>query len=208
MVTNKVILITGAASGIGYGLFKDLQSRNKVYCLDKIDRENIHFLCDVSNAKDVENLMKSLKGIDVLINAAGIMPFEESEQVMSTNFFGIVNMMRFCPMQKGGVIINIASISGIQADTDVPIYAASKAAVISYTKAMAKKLAPDVRVNCVSPGFFRTNLVEGETPQELISQVPMQREAYIDELYELIPCIINSTYMTGSNVVIDGGMVL
>ena len=73
---------------------------------------------------------------------------------------------------------------------------------------MAKIAAPHVRVNCISPGFFNTNLVEGDTPQELIDQVPMLREAQPEEIIPVIDMLQKSTYMTGANIVIDGGLSL
>jgi NAD(P)-dependent dehydrogenase (short-subunit alcohol dehydrogenase family) len=96
----------------------------------------------------------------------------------------------------------------MKADPDLPIYAASKAALISLTKSLAKSYAPDVRVNCISPGFFKTNLVDEPTPTELIHTIPMKYEEDAKKITPVVDLIWKSQYMTGANIVIDGGVSL
>jgi 3-oxoacyl-[acyl-carrier protein] reductase len=103
-------------------------------------------------------------------------------------------------------VINISSISGLMADVDTPIYGASKAALISLSKTLAVKYAPEVRVNCISPGFFDTNLVPEKTPQELIDPVPLGFEAQPKMILPVVDAILNCPYMTGANIVVDGGL--
>jgi NAD(P)-dependent dehydrogenase (short-subunit alcohol dehydrogenase family) len=120
----------------------------------------------------------------------------------------LCNLLLLLFKQDGGHIINIASVAGITGDPDAPIYSACKAGIINFTRSMAKIAAPKVRVNCISPGFFNTNLVEGDTPQELIGKVPMEREAEPIEIIPVVHMLQTSTYMTGANIVIDGGLSL
>ena len=96
----------------------------------------------------------------------------------------------------------------MRGDPYTPIYAAGKAGIINLTKSLAVRLAPDIRVNCVSPGFFDTNLVQGKTPKQLINQVPMKREAQPKEIIPVIHMLQESSYITGANIVIDGGLSL
>jgi 3-oxoacyl-[acyl-carrier protein] reductase len=138
------------------------------------------------------------------------MPFKESREVMNVNFWGsyniIQNLLPEC--EEGCNIINIASVSGMVPDKDLPIYAASKAAVIAMTKSLAKQLAPRmIRVNCISPGFFKTNLVNGEDlPDDLLKTIPLGYEELPSNITPVIEMILHSRYMTGSNIVIDGGV--
>lgn len=110
-------------------------------------------------------------------------------------------------MIDGSCIINIASISGMIAEPELPVYAASKAAVLSLTKSLARLYAPRVRVNAISPGFYNTNLVEGPTPPELLEKVPMKYESNPEELYPIVAMIYQTKYMTGANIVVDGGLI-
>jgi 3-oxoacyl-[acyl-carrier protein] reductase len=105
-----------------------------------------------------------------------------------------------------GVVINVSSISGLMADVDTPLYGASKAALISLSKTLAVKYAPEVRVNCISPGFFDTNLVPEKTPQGLIDPVPLKFEAQPIMILPAIDFLLNCPYVTGANLVVDGGL--
>ena len=107
-------------------------------------------------------------------------------------------------------IINIASISGMRADPDTPLYGATKAGVISLTKSYAKKFSKGkvIRVNSISPGFFSTNLVPGEVPSELLAEVPFYRVAQPGELLGVTDMILTTPYLTGVNINIDGGLLL
>jgi len=219
----KTIVITGSSSGIGKAIYKWAEkSGYNVIGISREKESDIVLDLSQTNFPELESAIKSkLFGshIDILINCAGIMPFLEDRKTMDTNFWGVVNMT------KAGVhhmpvlspqdircgqycIINIASVSGSQADPELPIYAASKAAVISYTKSLAKKLAPGIRVNCISPGFYKTNLVPEDTPEELINTVPMGFEEEPKNIIPIIKMILETKYMTGANIVVDGGVSL
>jgi NAD(P)-dependent dehydrogenase (short-subunit alcohol dehydrogenase family) len=198
--------ITGASSGIGQAIYQQLKARNswKVFGLS---RRGPDFKYNLSYPINEQPLISS---VDLLVNCAGIMPFDESKYVFDINFWGTYNIIQnlLPAMKRGSCIINVASVSGINPDEDLPIYAASKAAVISLTKSLAKKYAPDIRVNCISPGFYETNLVPGEIPKELIDKIPMGRAEQPYFIMPVIDMIWTSRYMTGSNIVIDGGVSL
>lgn len=203
---KKTIVITGASSGIGRALYEHFTEAGDFVI--GISQTGPTICADLSNKENFTFELPSQ--IDVLINCAGIMPFIETEQVMAVNFWGTYRMITaaISKMAFGSCIINIASVSGMRADPDLPIYAASKAAVISLTQSLAKRLAPKIRVNCISPGFHTTNLVPENTPQELIDTIPMGYEATPESMCSTVQFLIANTYITGANVVVDGGVVL
>jgi len=224
---KKVAVITGTTSGIGRtianfyvgaGFFVAGINRRAYDISDgHIDR---NFLFDLSDPIETKAVVEEIKhqfkdrGIDVLVNNAGIMILDDlydgAPETIATDFIAPMYLCKeLLPMfGQGGHIINIASVSGIIGDPDVPIYSACKAGIINFTRSLAKITAPIVRVNCISPGFFDTDLVEGDVPQELIDEVPMRREAQTYEIISVIQMLQNSTYITGANIVIDGGLSL
>lgn len=204
------ILITGASSGIGVALYNTFDFNHSVTGLS---RRGPDLFIDLDNEDlDLTGVFDGME-FDAVINCAGIMPLHEERrqrEIFNVNFWGTLKVIEgvLPRMREGGCIINIASVSGMIADAELPIYAASKAAVISLSKSLAKKLAPKIRVNCISPGFYETNLVPGPTPQELIDTIPMKYEESPYQLFEIVKAILNTKYMTGANIVIDGGVSL
>lgn len=155
-------------------------------------------------------------GLDLLMNNAGRLYLEEdlltkAEQLAQLH---ILTTWYFCKYfecllkERRGVIINVASVSGMKADPDCPFYAATKAAVISLSQSFAKKYAPDIRVNCISPGFVRTNLVPGELPKELFDTIPLGFYPGPEVIVKTVKFLLDNKYVTGANMVIDGGVSL
>lgn len=209
---NRVAVVTGASSGIGKAIYEGLQDTFEVYGLS---RRGPDITEDVRNLGPGRQTVLPRGKVHLLVNAAGIMPFEESRDVFETNFWGTWNMIQslYPRLYAAGqehpglpCIINIASISGINGEADLPIYAASKAAVINLTKSLAKRFAPMIRVNSVSPGLFDTNLTSDSAPEALIRQVPIGREEDPRELVGVIRAVYETSFMTGSDVVVDGGV--
>lgn len=185
--------------------------------------------CDVTRQEQVsamiDTIVAELGGIDIAVCNAGIvsvtpmldMSLEEFERIQSTNVTGVFltaqaaarAMMR---QGRGGSIITTASMSGhiINIPQQVGHYCTSKAAVIHLTKAMAVEFAPyDIRVNAVSPGYILTELVEplAEYHRQWEPKIPMGRIGRPEELTGLYVYLASaaSSYMTGSDLVIDGG---
>lgn len=215
-------LITGASSGIGKALYENMKederfSHLRVVGLSRRGPDIKYNLRDLVYMSVVDTPIPSLlEGVSILINCAGIMPDEEvdkttGEIVMDINFWATYRLiMNLLPkMNKGAHIINIASISGLSGESYFPVYAASKAAVISLTKSLAVRedfIEKKIRINTISPGIVDTNLFEGETPSEMIDSVPIGYQASPHDLYPVVTGIIDCGYINGANIVVDGGV--
>jgi sorbose reductase len=185
--------------------------------------------CDVTQPDQVSRMLDQVTaefgGVDIAVCNAGIitvnpmldMSVEEFQSIQNTNVTGVFLTAQAAARQMvrqghGGVIITTASMSGhiINVPQQVSHYCASKAAVIHLTKAMAVELAPhQIRVNSVSPGYIRTELVEPLTEYhaQWEPKIPLGRMGRPEELAGLYLYLASaaSSYMTGSDLVIDGG---
>jgi NAD(P)-dependent dehydrogenase (short-subunit alcohol dehydrogenase family) len=185
--------------------------------------------CDVTRPDEVTDMLDrvtaELGGVDIAVCNAGIiavqamldMSPDEFQRIQSTNVNGVFLTAQAAARAmvrqgRGGVIINTASMSGhiINVPQRVGHYCTSKAAVIQLTKAMAVEFASHhIRVNSVSPGYILTELVEplAEYHSQWEPRIPMGRLGRPDELTGLYLYLASdaSSYMTGSDVVIDGG---
>ncbi len=185
--------------------------------------------CDVTQSDQVSEMLDrvtaELGGVDIAVCNAGIvaingmldMTLEEFQRIQSTNVNGVFLTAQAAAramvrQAQGGAIINTASMSGhiINVPQQTGHYCTSKAAVIHLTKAMAVEFAPhNIRVNSVSPGYIRTELVEPLTEyhNQWEPKIPLGRMGRPEELTGLYLYLASeaSSYMTGSDIVIDGG---
>ena len=221
---KRVAVVTGASSGIGRAIAQ--YYHNEGFHVVGIQRHTIgsgtnspvdtEITEDLSTpggvAESIIMVEKQFGKIDVLINNAGIMPFNEIDnrnKIIHLNLFAPIILSESLDFNYPGAhVINIASVSGIMGDPEVSTYSATKAALINLTRSWAKYSAPAIRFNCISPGFFKTNLVPGPTPKHLIDKVPMKREAQPYEIIPVVDMLQKSPYITGANIVIDGGLSL
>lgn len=189
---------------------------------------------DVSRAEGMKALMKEaaafMGGIDVIVNNAGtqrsggITDFEESEWdlLMGVNpkscFLGVKYGVPYLRERGGGSIVNMASLAGLRGGPRRTAYAASKGAIVAFTKALASELASDnIRVNCMCPGWIDTpfnqpaiDSLGGRANQDrLVEQtVPLGRQGTPEEIAPGIVFLVsdNSSYMTGQVMSMDGGV--
>lgn len=199
--------------------------------------EAIVIKCDQSNKADVDNVVseviKKFGKIDILVNNAGIYPFEPFLGMPEDNFMKVINvnlkgyflMAQACanqmqknqPNEKGqrGSIINIASIAAIVGFPGLVHYCASKGGIVGMSKAMALELAPlGIRVNNINPGAIdtpgtHTMQMTKEQMDAMLSPIPMKRQGQAEEITSAVLFLASdeSSYMTGSTMVIDGGWV-
>lgn len=182
-------------------------------------------ICDVSKFNECEQtinaFVKNNGKIDYLINNAGItrdktlknMSLKEWDDVINTNLRGIFNMCKVTlpHMNPNGCIVNITSIVGIKGAFGQTNYAASKAGVIGFTKALAKETAKDgIRVNAVACGYVDTDMTKNipqDIKEKILDSIPMKRFARPEEIAKIVTFICKEgTYLTGSVIVVDGGL--
>jgi NAD(P)-dependent dehydrogenase (short-subunit alcohol dehydrogenase family) len=176
----------------------------------------------------VESAVATLGGLDVLVNCAGIAkggPVEDVteelwDQTLDINlkgtFFCIQAALPHLRASKGNVV-NLASDAGLIGEVGLAVYCASKGGVVNLTRALALELAPDVRVNCVCPGYVDTDMVRrdvieasadpAETEAALKASAPLNQIATPEEIATAILYLASDAarFMTGSALQIDGG---
>ncbi len=164
------------------------------------------------------------KALDVLINNAAIITRpggwdeqtdEDLQRTLMVDLAGAMHCTRaFAPgMQTagGGCIVNIASNNGIAGTAAIASYSASKAGIIQYTQNMAVALAPKVRVNAVAPGVCDTEMTTSageDLVKMLIDSAPLKRLGRPEEIADAVLFVVRNEFMTGSTVVVDGGITL
>lgn len=239
----KVAIVTGAGRGIGRSiataLSKDgyslvLNYRSNVTELEQfvseIGADAILVKGDIRNFEDAEELVKSAVThygrLDLLVNNAGItkdtlllrMSEDDFDTVTSTNLKGTFNCTKHAAKvmfkQRSGAIVNISSVVGITGNIGQSNYAASKAGVIGFTKAVARELAPrGVRVNAVAPGFIATQMtdvIHEDIKKATLSNIPMGKFGEAEDVANLVLFLASeqAKYITGQVVQVDGGMAM
>ena len=185
---------------------------------------------DVSDTAAVDaaakEILESAGRVDILVNNAGVtrdnllmrMSEEEWDTVLNTNLKGAFNFTRAFSRpfikQRSGRIINIASVIGLIGNAGQSNYAASKAALIGFTKSIAKELAPrGITVNAIAPGFIETDMtaaLDDKVRGEILASVPLGRFGSPDDIaHAAVFLAMEPTgYVTGQVLTVDGGMVM
>ena len=250
-LNGKTAIVTGGGSGIGRAIALLFAKQGaEVYILDfdetgatnvaneiKTQKALAHAVkCDVSNQEQVKNIIQSItnknKSIDILVNNAGIAHVGNAEntteddfnRLFNVNVKGVYNLLHaVIPVMKdkGGVILNMASVASSVGLSDRFAYSMTKGAVVSMTMSTAKDyINYKIRCNCISPGRVHTPFVDGfiaknypgkekEMFEKLSKTQPVGRMAQPDEIayIALYLCSDEAAFVTGCDYPIDGGSI-
>ncbi|MBP2832057.1 3-oxoacyl-ACP reductase FabG [Aquimarina sp. U1-2] len=249
-VKNKIVVVTGAGSGIGAATAKHFAKlQAKVVVSDRKEEkaqkianeikeangEAMVITADVTQFNEVENLIQKTVAhygcLDVIVNNAGIGPktmartadytLEDWDSVIAVNQTGVFYCMKIAIKQmlkqKGGTVINIASLAGLKASMNNLSYCASKFAVVGMTKSAALEYATkNIRINAVCPGYTESALldkllaVRPDMDELLKSVIPMKRYGLAEEIAEAVVWLASDTtkFITGQTITLDGGTSL
>lgn len=227
----KTVLVTGGVRGIGLAVCEGFLKKGYRVCAcyskdeeaaQKAREKGIEtFRANVAIEGEVEALFKAVGRVDILINNAGMSLFKQIQDVTATDvdtlFFVNVKGAILCAREaakgmidrRDGLIVQISSVWGEVGGSCESVYSATKAALIGFTKALAKELGNSgVRVNCISPGVIDTTMNARLSKEELSSlqeEIPMGRIGLGEDVAQAALYLDEATYVTGIDLPVNGG---
>ena len=236
---TKKILITGASRGIGLSIAQRLASLGASILLLSRTPDHLYTALralpphpttphtsitgTVSSPELWESIRRDHKDIDVLINAAGVScnalllrtPQSAITATLETNLLGSIYSSRAIGRnmvaRRSGCIINISSVLGLHRHmAGTSVYAASKAAVVGLSRALAVELGGSgVRVNVITPGYVETDMTTGMTAaarEAALGATPAGRFGTPEEVADAAVFLVGNGYVNGAEIVVDGGL--
>lgn len=241
-LAGRVAFVTGSTRGIGRAIAAVLHRAGAKVAVVGRDPERaraaaaelgehtVGVACDVSDAAQVEAAVEAAEAalgpVDILVNNAGLardqillrMSEADWDAVLDANLKGAFLTTRAVTRgmlkRRAGRIVNIASVVGLSGNKGQANYAASKAGLIGFTKAVAKEYASrNILVNCVAPGFIETDMTAGlpvEARGPLLQRIPLGRLGRPEDVAGAVLFLASDLagYVTGQVLVVDGGMII
>ncbi|XP_003803577.1 carbonyl reductase family member 4 isoform X1 [Otolemur garnettii] len=234
---DKVCAIFGGSRGIGRAVAQVMAPKGYRLALvardlrvaqaaaSDLGGDHLAFSCDVAKEHDVQNtfeeMEKRLGPIRFLVNAAGInrdsllvrTKTEEMVSQLHTNLLGSMLTCRAAVktmiQQQGGSIVNVGSIIGLKGNSGQSVYSASKGGLVGFSRALAKEVArKKIRVNVIAPGFIHTDMTKHLKEEHFKKNIPLGRFGEAIEVAHAVVFLLESPYITGHVLVVDGGLQL
>ena len=240
---GKTALVTGASGGIGSAIARALHGQGAEVIISGTREEKLLSLADelsnrvhvavadLSDSESIDLLIEKAQnfvagGVDIIINNAGVvrdnllvrMKDDELQQVLDVNLLAgfklTRGLLRGMMKRRWGRIIGISSVVGVMGNPGQTNYAASKAGVIGFSKALAQEVATrGITVNVVAPGMIETTMTEDlseEQSSRLLSTIPTGRLGRPDEVAASVIYLASeeAAYVTGATIHVNGGMAM
>jgi 3-oxoacyl-[acyl-carrier protein] reductase len=229
-------LVTGASRGIGRAIAaRAIAGGDKVSLLSRGDGckavaeefgpNAMGVVADVANPRSVElavdEAVLHFGGLDVVVNNAGVhrggrvdaLDLDNWEETIATNLSGALHVVRaaLAHLKAGASIVNVGAVVGFRGFPGDACYGASKAGLAGLTQVLSAELAPKgIRANLVIPGFVMSDMTAGVSKRardEIIANIPMGRMGSAEEIADVVWWVAGSTYMSGSVIATDGGLM-
>jgi NAD(P)-dependent dehydrogenase (short-subunit alcohol dehydrogenase family) len=233
-IAGKVVVVTGAASGLGRAFAGELARRGAV--VERVDRhrpgdgDTSWHVADITDAGRVAELMKSVVDrhgrLDALVNSAGLfavasardMAVDDFRRLLDVNVTGafVVSQAAAKVMPQGGRIVHLSSVSSQVSNERYAAYASSKAALSHLVRVLAREWAPaGVTVNAIGPAMTETGLTgsylaDAAAREAALSVIPMRRFGTPEDLFGALLLLIakSGEFITGQTIYVDGGRTL
>lgn len=231
----KRAIVTGGTRGIGLAVSALLSEQGfavtALYAHDdkaaQQARERIAGLltvkADVSREEEVAAVFAQMKSVDLLVNNVGVALYKQVQDTLADDWRRVIDVNAggafLCTkhavkkmLEHGGAIVNVSSVWGEAGGSCESVYSASKGALIAFTKAVAKELAPsDITVNCVCPGVIETEMNAHLNAQEraaLCNEIPLGRFGTGEEVARAVLFLAENRYVTGQILSVNGGFYM